>query len=246
MYKKWLLLFIPCFFLSCEMEVPQQGGSEHDTTATASVSFINESSYRVELYQNVNPSIGDTNTEPVVALPSGETKTVQLPPSTHQTIGDTFYIHYAAMLDNGETNGGNPVYAKARQDIWNITFVIQSGESYTKKIEQPSRAQLRFPKVYLKIMNESKADIQLVNGSKILKNLGSETVNVKSGTVGVYELDLPDLQDELSVSSLQVYVSGIDKYISIDQFNIKQGNLAVLRYRGAGGIVGPTISSLVK
>lgn len=252
MYRKWLLiLMIPCFLFSCVLDVPQQGGGSDSTETgthggTASVSFLNETSYRVELYKNTNPTIHDKNTQPVVVLSSGETKTVQLPSSAEQTIGDTFYIHYAAMLDNGETNGGTPVYAKAQRDIWNLTFVIKGGQTYSKKITQPPRDELVFSKVYVKLKNESSTDIQLGLGSSILRNLGTQTVNIKSGTVGVYELDVPDMEDKLTVSNLRVYIMASDKYVPISPFTIKQGFLAVFTYRSSGAIKAPDISSLVK
>ena len=247
MYKRLFLLLIPCFLYSCVMDVPQQGDKNGTSVKTkaATVSFFNETSYQVELYKNVNPPLLDTDTQPLLTLPSGKTGSVELPPSAEQAIGDTFYIRYAAMLDNGETNGGRPVYARAKRDISNLTFVIKSGESYSKKIQQPPREQLVFPYAYLKFYNAGTADIQLIYGTSILKNLGAGTVNIKSSTVGVYALELPDVQEALTVSNMKVYITALDKYVPVAAFTVKSGNCYTFTYSGVA-VRADSIIPLVK
>ena len=84
-----VILGITLLLVGCQTAVkPEQKEAEDINTVT--VNFFNESSFKVDIYRNVNPSSTDTSAMPLVTDNAGAAEKVKLPPSADQTIGDVF------------------------------------------------------------------------------------------------------------------------------------------------------------
>lgn len=232
--KKFLML-IPLLFciLACNVPVKNPKSKKNNETGgtaenpnTVSVNFFNESSFKVAVYMNVNPSALDTSTGPIVTVSSGAVEQVQLPPSADQTIGDVFYIRYFVQVADAFTSGtGEPLYVQAKRDISNIAFVLKKGESYTKTISQPAAGQLTFIHCYIKVQNTGSKSFQVLQGSTYLKKLGSAELNLASGKFGFYELNISDLETSEMMQSLKFFVTDTAAEIKAEPFLLERGKV---------------------
>ena len=229
MLKKVIMLLALCFIFSCKHE-------DKTTTDknTVTVNFFNESSFKVGIYRNINPSGLDSSTPPIATIaPSGLFK-VKLPPSEDQLIGDVFYIRYYVQLADSFFSGtGVPLYVQAERDISNIAFVLKDGEHYTKKIVQPEKNQLRFVNGYIKVQNTGDKSFQVMQGSAYLKKLGTSEPNLSTGSFGFYELAIPAIQEKVSMSNLKFYITATGATMAVPSFLLERGKIYNFQFNGS-------------
>ena len=239
MLKKVIMLLVLCFTFSCEHE-----GKTTSEKNTVTVNFFNASSFKVDIYRNINPSSLDTSTPPIATIaPSGLLK-VKLPPSENQLIGDVFYIRYYVQLaDNFSSGTGKPLYVQAERDISNIAFVLKDGENYTKKIVQPEKDQLRFVNGYIKVQNTGDKSFQVMQGSSYLKKLGALEPNLATGSFGFYELVIPFLSDDTNMNNLKFYVTASGRTVTVSPFLLQRGKIYSFQFNGTD-ITGPSVQNI--
>ena len=210
---------------------PEQKEKEVEDINTVTVNFFNESSFKADVYMNVNPSSIDTSTDPIATVPAGATETVKLPASKDQIIGDVFYIRYFIQLADGYHSGtaepgqlGKTLYVQAERDLSNITFVLEKDKSYTKTILQPASGQLKFTKCYIKVQNIGNKSFKVLQGSTYLKKLGTEELNLASGQFGFYELSINHFANYETISSLIFWFDDATS-IKADPFLLERGKV---------------------
>ena len=246
--KKFLMI-IPMLFCLFACKFP--GKSETTTNSgtneninTVTVNFFNESSFKVDIYHNVNPSPSDTSAKPVATVASGATEKVKLPPSADQTIGDVFYLRYNVQLADTFTSGtGTPLYVQAKQDISNIAFVLKKDETYTKTISQPASGQLKFIHCYIKVQNTGSKSFQVLQGSTYLKKLGTEELNLASGQFGFYELNISDLETSETMQALKFFVTDSASTITVAPFLLERGKVYSFQCNGTS-VTAPAVTDI--
>ena len=241
MLKKIIMLFAICFLFSCKHESKTTTTSDKNTIT---VNFFNESSFKVDIYRNVNPSSLDNSTPPIATISPSSISKVKLPPSKNQTIGDVFYIHYYVQLADSFTSGtGNAIYVQAERDISNIAFVLKDGMTYTKKVVQPDKNQLRFINGYIKVQNTGDKSFQVMQGSTYLKKLGTSEPNLSTGSFGFYELEIPFLSDDVNMNNLKFYVTASGSTVAVPPFLLQRGRIYSFQFNGTD-ITGPSVQNI--
>ncbi len=211
---------------------------------TVTVNFFNESSFKVDIYRNVNPSSLDTSAKPLVTVNAGSTEKVKLPPSADQTIGDVFYLRYNVQLADTFTSGtGTPLYVQAKQDISNIAFVLKKDETYTKTIKQPASGQLKFIHCYIKVQNTGSKSFQVLQGSTYLKKLGTEELNLASGQFGFYELNISDIEAAETMQALKFFVTDSASTITVAPFLLERGKVYSFQCNGTS-VTAPAVTDI--
>lgn len=251
MKKRFLLFYGLLFFLliSCQFEKK----NKPDNSNSVAISFFNESSYKVELYKNVNPAPNDTATEPIAVLESNETKTVTMQPSADTSFGDTFYIRYYAMLKGSEF-AEKPVYIPAQRRLHNISFVVRNNE--TKNIPQPKSGELIFLRGYVKVLNKGSQPISVLRNSSFLQNLGKKNGNAPllPGETGFYCIDFSDFTKLFSsgnekfkedISDLVFTNAETIEQAAAPQFTLEEGMLYSFDWNGTDKTIKPPVSSSI-
>lgn len=211
---------------------------------TVIVNFFNESSYKVDVYRNVNPSSSDASTHPIATVSPSATVKVKLPPSENQLIGDVFYIHYYVQLADSFSSGtGEAIYVQAERDISNIAFVLKDGAIYTKKIVQPDKNQLRFINGYIKVQNTGDKSFQVMQGSSFLKKLGTKEPNLTTGSFGFYELALPSIEHTINMTNLKIFVTATAATLNVPSFVLERGKIYNFQCN-ASDITGPSVQDI--
>lgn len=232
------LFFVVLFFFSCNLtsdgssDIINPNNSDIKTETpdiqqnynNVKVSFYNESTFRCKIYLNVNPSLSDTETQPIADIQSGETVEVMLPPSVNKDIGDVFYIRYYVILaDANETENGESIFIQAEKDVNNIAFVLEEGNSYKKTIIQPESNQLRFFDCYIRIYNKQPNSIQIHRGTSLLENMATEEFNLHSEKKGIYKIEIPPLYSSEEISALKIFNINTAETTNVPKFTISRG-----------------------
>lgn len=157
-----------------------QNGNNDDVTTDkpklADVSFINESSFDVNIYIGLSP----TYTKAHTTVNAGKTVDIQMLPTT-VTDSDTFYFEYLIDIGNAkfpyysgkETSG----YKIAKLDINNKNeIIVQELKSC------PTDSS------YFLIENKTKSEICLKNGNFSLQPFGATDKFIAKNSSGTYEL----------------------------------------------------------
>ena len=248
MSKKLLCFFaVALYFFSCrqpntENSVTKDNPNQDHNTVT--VNFFNESSFKVDIYHNVNPSPSDTSAKPIATIGSGSTEKVKLPPSADQTIGDVLYLLYNVQLADAFTSGtDSALYVQAKRDIANIAFVLKKDETYTKTIKQPASGQLAFIHCYIKVQNTGSKSFQVLQGSTYLKKLGSGELNLASGQFGFYELNISDLETSETMQALKFFVTDSASTITVDPFLLERGKVYSFQCNGTD-VTAPSVTDI--
>jgi len=246
---KKCLIIIPLLFclFACKFsgkpEKTADNGTNEDIN-TVTVNFFNESSFKVDIYHNVNPSPSDTSAKPIATIGSGSTEKVKLPPSADQTIGDVFYLRYNVQLADAFTSGtGASLYVQAKRDISNIAFVLKKDETYTKTISQPASGQLKFIHCYIKVQNTGSKSFRVLQGSSYLKKLGTEELNLASGQFGFYELNISDLETSETMQSLKFFVTDNASTITVEPFLLERGKVYGFQCNGTE-VTAPSVTDI--
>ncbi len=229
MYKKLILLFFILAFLfsSCFTTVPNGGNSSSDFASEenlASLTFINNSHFKVKIYKDINPS--DDSSQPIFELDAGTQETKELPPSRDPSVGNVFYIRYfVQILDAQESETQKPFYAKAKRTIANIKVVLQSGKAETREIEQPPKGSLTFANAYIRVQNNSSYAIEVLNGDSILTSVDSERISLESEKKGVYKIKMPWFEDSKIMNNFKFFNSSLNKSYEVKKFELKQAHI---------------------
>ncbi len=248
MSKKLLCFLVAAlYFFSCRQPNTQNSVTKDHPIQdinTVTVNFFNESSFKVDIYQNVNPSPSDTSAKPIATVASGATAKIKLPPSADQTIGDVFYLRYNVQLADAFTSGtGSALYVQAKRDISNIAFVLKKDETYTKTIRQPASGQLKFIHCYIKVQNTGSKSFQVLQGNTYLKKLGSGELNLASGQFGFYELNISDLETSETMQALKFFVTDSASTITVEPFLLERGKVYGFQCNGTS-VTAPAVTDI--
>jgi hypothetical protein len=206
----------------------------------ATVNFSNVSSFKVDIYKNLNPEHFDEGAH-VCAVESGQIKTVTLFASYDDKIGDTFYIRYKILLANAFETGTNDIYIDAERNLSNINLVIENGKNYSETIPQPQPGELKFMNGYIAVQNIGSLPIRIEKGNEILGKLNDGSTQLEPGQhLGYYEMPIPRLGETLTLSQLKAF-NNSDIYFP--EFTIERGKLYRFTVNNAT-ITGPEITNI--
>jgi hypothetical protein len=223
--RRLLFVIFPVIFITCK-GATDGDGTEHET---ATINFFNESSFRVDLYKNLNPDYFDPTTL-VCSINPGQTYKLTVHASADQVIGDTFYPRYKVLLADSLQTGTQNIYVDARRDLSNISFVVEKGKTYTKTIPNPQAGQLQFINGYLKIQNIGGTQIQIVRGDDILRRLDNDAVYLNTGQLGYFEIPFSVFDNNLTIT-LKANNGG--SFESFPAFTMERGKLYSFTVNGS-------------
>jgi hypothetical protein len=217
-------------------------GQTSNNNPPATVNFFNESSFRVDIYKNLNPDYFDPSTL-VCTVNSGSTqKVTTLYASTDQKIGDTFYPRYKVLLANSLETGTTNIYVDAQRNLSNISFVVESGKTYTKTIPQPATGELKFVNGYIVVHNIGAAQVQILKADDVLYKLDDKGAYLNPGqNKGYYEITFSSFSDTLNINQLKAFSSS---YVNFPEFVMERGKLYSFTVNNTNVIAPPTISNL--
>ena len=240
MNKLFFLILIVFLLASCmEPNDDNVGGNGNDTLPT-SINFFNSSSYRVDIYKNFNPEYFDITTF-LCSVNPGQTLNVSVPASSDQVIGDTFYLRYKVLLANVIDTGTSNIYVDAERNLSNISFVVESGRTYTRVIPQPLSDELRFVNGYIRIQNTGSTQVQIMNGSTILQKLDDNSIYLQPGsTMGYYEITFFPFDDSRNISQLRAFSSS---YLDFPEFTVERGKMFSFQISNSS-VTGPVITNI--
>ena len=246
---KKLFSCVLCIFLLCVVACKFGSDKKEPEPSLVRVTFYNDSSYKVVLYKNVNPSPYDTSIAPLVELSSNEGKTLAMLPSTEKSFGDTFYIRYFARLPGSEY-AEKPVYVMARPRMHNIRFVVE--EDVTKTIQQPEKDALVFLQGIVKVENTGTRPIDVLKSTVYPENLGkvSQGVSLAPGEIGFYEIEFSDIHTLLNEPTVEEQISDLkfkcienSKTVLVPEFTLQQGFVYSFKWDGVSEEIAAPVSS---
>jgi hypothetical protein len=237
-----LFIFVSCPAPNNEKTNEQNNnGQTPNNNPPATVNFFNGSSFRVDIYKNLNPDYFDPTTL-VCTVNPGNTQKVTLYASSDQKIGDTFYPRYKVLLANILETGTSSIYVDAQRNLSNISFVVESGKTYTKIIPQPAADELKFVNGYITIQNLSATQVQILKADEVLYKLDDKGAYLNPGqNLGYYEITLSPFADSLSISQLKAFSSS---YVNFPEFIIERGKLYSFKVNNTNLIDPPIITNL--
>jgi len=235
------VLLFSFIILSCPTEDNKNNGeNNNNNNPPATVNFFNESSFRVDIYKNLNPDYFDPTTL-VCTVNPGSTKKVTLYASSDQVIGDTFYPRYKVLLADSIETGTSTIYVDAQRDLSNISFVVESGKTYTKTIPQPAVGQLKFVNGYIKVQNMGVAQVQILRADEVLYKLDNKGAYLPTGqNMGYYEITISSFENTLHINQLKAFSSS---YVDFPAFEMERGKLYSFTINNTT-VTGPTITNL--
>jgi hypothetical protein len=241
------LCLIMVAFLSCptpdndKTNEQNNNGQNSNNNSSATVNFFNESSFRVDIYKNLNPDYFDPTTLVCTVNPTSIYKAT-LYASTDQKIGDTFYPRYKVLLANSLETGTSGIYVDAQRNLSNISFVLENGKTYTKTIPQPAAGELKFVNGYIAVQNLGTAQVQILRADEVLYKLDDKGVYLNPGqNLGYYEITLSSLADTLNISQLKAFSSS---YVNFPEFVMERGKLYSFKVNNTNVIDPPTVTNL--
>jgi hypothetical protein len=225
--------------LGCPLE-KDSGDNGNNQKYPATINFFNESSFRVDIYKNLNPEFFDPTTL-VCTIDPGQLKKITVYASTDQKTGDTFYIRYKVLLADSLMTGVSNIHIDAQRDLSNMSFVVEEGKTYTRTIPQPVQGQLRFINGYIKIQNLGGTQIQIIHGSSVLSKMDNQAVYLGPGQLGFYEIPFPFFDDSLAISYLKAFSS---TETPVPPFIMERGKLYSFVING-NTVTGPNVTNIV-
>jgi len=239
-----LLCLINFILISCPESAPDNKGNEQNqnNNPPATVNFHNESSFRVDIYKNLNPDYFDPTTLVCTVNPASIQKVTTLYASSDQKTGDTFYPRYKVLLANSSDTGSSDIYVDAQRNLSNISFVVESGKTYTKTIPQPAEGELKFINGYIAVQNLGPAQVQIHKADEVLYKLDDKGAYLNPGqNLGYYEITLSSFADTLTISQLKAF-SG--SYVNFPEFVMERGKLYSFKVNNINVIDPPEISNI--
>ncbi|MCL2192442.1 MAG: hypothetical protein FWB78_03475 [Treponema sp.] len=225
------------FFLTACPTEDNPGGT---TLAPAIVTFVNHSSFRVDVFKNLNPLHFDPTVLVVTLEPNTDPEHLELPPSFDNVMGDTFFFHYQVFLANRFETGTTDIFARAQRVLTNVNFVIESGDRHTVMIPQPAPGELSFFHSYVVVFNSGNAPIQLINGTSILHRMDNNAVHIGVGEYGFFEMPFSPLDDIRTVNHLRAFSS---HDVPFPEFTMERGYRHNFTVRG-DTVYGPRIEHI--
>jgi len=234
------LCLVTVAFAACSPD-NNENEEKSDNNPPATINFFNESSFRVDIYKNLNPDYFDPSTL-VCTVNSGSTYKATLYASADQKTGDTFYPRYKVLLANSLETGTTNIYVDAQRNLSNISFVVESGKTYTKTIPQPAVNELKFVNGYIAVQNMGAAQIQILKADEILQKLDDKGVYLNSGqNLGYYEIVLSSFEDTLTIRQLKAFSSS---YVNFPEFVMERGKLYSFKVNNTNVIENPIVTNL--
>jgi len=234
-----VLILLSAVTISCDSDNSNNGGN---ISTTAKVTFFNDSSYDVDVFYNFNPQFFDPTTYLGTVDTSSRKLEVQVPASSDTLLGDTFYLRYKILLANSLETGTTDLYIHAERTMSNISFVLESGGSYTKIIENPPVNELRFVNGIIKVQNLTNSQLWVENQGTILPQKGRETAWLTLGQMGFYELSLPFLAETWTMNSIHARDSQVNR-TPFPSFELERGKLYSFEISNTG-ISGPVVTNI--
>ena len=238
--RQCMLFILLCtIMISCK---PDNDDNVGNNSTLARVTFFNRSAYPVDIFYNFNPQFFDPTTFiGSVDTISRELK-VKVPASSDLLLGDTFYIRYKVLLANSYETGSTDLYVHAERNMSNISFVIESGHSYDKTIEDPPVNELRFVNGILKVHSLATGQLWVENNGVVLPQMKRETAWLTIEQTGFYELTLPFLAESWRMDYLQSRDSNGNR-TPFPSFEMERGKIYSFKIRNTG-ISGPKVTTL--
>jgi len=232
----FVVLSLILLFTSC----PENDGNDGSNNKPGTIHFINHTSFKVDIYKNLNPEHFDPTTL-ICTVNHGDSQKVTLNASLDQVIGDVFYLRYKVLLADIFDTGTTRIFVDAQRDLSNISLVVESGKSYTKQIPQPATGQLKFVNGYIKVRNESSTQVQIQRANSILLKLDNNGAYLNTGSyIGYYEIPLHYLDDVITMSQLKAFSSS---HLDFPTFNMERGKLYSFVINDSV-VTGPVITNL--
>jgi hypothetical protein len=161
--------------------------------------------------------------------------------SSDQVIGDTFYPRYKVLLADSFETGTSNIYVDAQRNLSNISFVVESGKTYTKTIPQPLTGDLKFINGYIKVQNIGSAQIQIILGDDVFSKLDDKSVYLQSGqNMGYYEVVISSFADTIHINQLKAFSSS---YLNFPSFEMERGKIYSFTVNNTT-IAGPVVTNL--
>jgi len=234
-----VFILLCAIMISCKHDNGDNGGH---VSALAKVVFFNNSSYPVDIFYNFNPQFFDPTTFIGTVDTTSRKLEVQVPASSDLLLGDTFYLRYKILLADSFVTGTTDLYIHAERTMSNISFVIESGHSYDKTIEDPPVNELRFVNGIVKVQSLTTGQLWVENNGVILPQKGRETAWLTIGQIGFYELPLPFLAESWPMNFLQSRDSNGNR-TPFPSFEMERGKLYSFEIRNTG-ISGPEVTNI--
>jgi len=239
--RSLIFIFLYAILISCDNS-NSDNNIDNYTPPPAKITFFNNSSYPVDIFYNFNPQFLDPSSYIGTVDTISRTLIVSIPASTDNLLGDTFYLHYKILLANSSETGTTDLHIHAERTMSNITFVLESGKTYNKTIENPPINELRFVNGIIKIQNLTTDQIWIENNGVILPQKNRETAWLTIGQTGYYEIVIPFLSESLSMDSLKTRDSQTNR-VSLPSFEMERGKLYFFEVRNTG-INDPVVSPI--
>jgi len=236
-----LFTFVSCSAPDNDETKKEEKKQTPNNNPPATVNFFNESSFRIDMYKNLNPDYFDPTTL-VCTVNPGSTQKVTLYASSDQVIGDTFYPRYKVLLADITETGTSKIYVDAQRNLSNISFVVEEGKTYNKTIPQPSTGELKFVNGYIAIQNLRSTQVQIHKADEVLYKLDDKSAYLNPGqNLGYYEITLSSFADTLSISQLKAFSSS---YVNFPEFVMERGKLYSFEVNNTNVIAPPIVTIL--
>ena len=246
--RAFFLMFTVVAFISCPAQDNDKPNEKNNNEQSpnnnppATVNFQNESSFRVDIYKNLNPDYFDPTTLVCTVNPGSTQKVTTLYASTDQKTGDTFYPRYKVLLANSLETGTTDIYVDAQRNLSNISFVVESGKTYTKTIPQPAADELKFVNGYIAVQNLGAAQIKIQKADDVLYKLDDKGAFLNPGQhLGYYEITLSSFADTLTINQLKAFSSS---YVNFPEFVMERGKLYSFKVNNTNVIDPPIVTVL--
>jgi hypothetical protein len=224
--------------VSCE---PDKDNGDNDDKLVK-VTFFNNASFPVDIFYNFNPQIIDASSFLGTVDTMSRKLEVKVPASSDTLIGDTFYMRFKIPLADSFATGTTDLYVHAERTMSNISFVVESGHTYDKTIDNPPVNELRFVNGILIIQNLTNGQQWVENNGVILPQMNRETAWLTLGQFGFYELPLPYLAESWTMEFLQCRDSNSNR-TSFPSFEMERGKKYFFEIKNTG-ISGPDVTNI--
>jgi hypothetical protein len=235
-YKVIKLFVLVLIFSTCSTNGDDNNEENTNTIKPASISFVNFSGYKVDIYKNLNPQYFDPTTF-VCTVNAGSTKIEEMYPSYDKVVGDAFYPRYKILLEDRINTGTIDIYVDAQRVLTNLTRIIESGKKYTIQVPHPEKGELSFFHGYIKVLNMQNTQIQILSGTSILPKMDDGSVFINAYKNGYYEIQFSYLDDTINMKQLKAFSSS---HVNFPEFIMERGKLYSFTVNETN-VIGPQI-----
>jgi len=244
-FNKIIVFILLCaIMVSCYNDNDNNNNNDisDNEPALARITFINNSSFYIDIFKNFNPQYFDPTTFIGTVDRISRKFEISLPASSDQLLGDTFYLRYRILLANSFETGTTDLFIHAERTMANKSFVIKSGDDLEVNIEEPPVNELQFINGIVRVQNLTTGQLWIENYDEILPQLGSVDVWLLPGKIGFYELTLPFLSESWSMEFLKSRDNQSNR-TSFPSFEMERGKLYSFEINSTD-ISGPVITNL--